>query len=163
SRPLCIGPRHSKRSSWISRAIGRATRDVLTSDSREAMLLALGGSIMKTAVIPMTRLPWPAAAHSRARLPDFIMLMKPRVMVLALFTAIVGLAIAPGHVAPLRAAIAILAIAIGAGAAGALNMWYDADIDAVMRRTAERPIPRGNVARGEALAFGLVLAGGAVA
>jgi len=85
------------------------------------------------------------------------------VMALAVFTAVVGLVIAPGHVGLLPATVAILAIAAGAGAAGVLNMWYDADIDGVMARTAERPIPRGNVARAEARAFGLVLAGGAVA
>ena len=88
--------------------------------------------------------------------------MKPRVMLLAVFTAFVGLMIAPGHLDPLLGSIAILAIAAGAGAAGVLNMWYDADIDAVMARTARRPIPRGTISRSEALAFGLVLAGGAV-
>ena len=118
---------------------------------------------MKTAAIPVSRLTWPAPSRLTARLPDFVTLMKPRVMVLSVFTAVVGLVIAPGHVAPLPAAVAILAIAAGAGAAGVLNMWYDADMDAVMTRTARRPIPRGNVARGEALAFGLVLACSAVA
>jgi protoheme IX farnesyltransferase len=90
-------------------------------------------------------------------LPQFISLAKPRVMALALFTAFVGLMIAPAHLDPLRGFIAILAIAAGAGAAGALNMWYDADIDAVMARTAMRPIPRGKVSKIEAFAFGLVL------
>ena len=90
------------------------------------------------------------------------MLMKPRVMILAVFTAFVGMAIAPGHLDPLFGSIAILAIAIGAGAAGVLNMWYDADIDALMRRTAMRPIPRGAVSRREALVFGLALAAAAV-
>src|SRR5207245_11404666 len=75
----------------------------------------------------------------------------------------VGLIIAPGDLDPLLGSIAILAIAAGAGAAGVLNMWYDADIDAVMTRTARRPIPRGKISRSEALAFGLVLACGAVA
>jgi protoheme IX farnesyltransferase len=89
--------------------------------------------------------------------------MKPRVMLLAVFTAVVGLVIAPGHLDPLLGSIAALAIAAGAGAAGVLNMWYDADIDAVMTRTAGRPIPRGTISRAEALAFGLVLACGAVA
>jgi protoheme IX farnesyltransferase len=98
-----------------------------------------------------------------ARLSDFFALMKPRVMVLTVFTAVVGWVIAPAHPDPLLGAIAILAIAAGAGAAGALNMWYDADIDAVMTRTAGRPIPRAAVSRAAALAFGLVLAGGAVA
>ena len=75
------------------------------------------------------------------RLPHFISLAKPRVMALALFTAFVGLMVAPTRLDPLPGFIAILAIAAGAGAAGALNMWYDADIDAVMARTAMRPIP----------------------
>jgi heme o synthase len=98
-----------------------------------------------------------------ARLPDFVSLMKPRVMLLAVFTALVGLVIAPGHLDPLLGSLAVLGIAAGAGAAGVLNMWYDADIDAVMTRTARRPIPRGEISRAEALVFGLVLAGGAVA
>ena len=71
--------------------------------------------------------------------------MKPRVMSLVVFTAFVGLMAAPGHLHPSLAGIALLAIAIGAGASGALNMWYDADIDARMARTAARPIPRGRV------------------
>lgn len=94
---------------------------------------------------------------------DFCMLMKPRVMVLAVFTAFVGLIIAPGNLHPLNAFVAVLAIAAGAGAAGVLNMWYDADIDAVMARTAMRPIPRGKVSPIEALAFGIVLAVAAIA
>jgi protoheme IX farnesyltransferase len=103
---------------------------------------------------------WP---HLTARVADFVALTKPRVIALAVFTALVGMLVAPGHLDPLVAIIAILAIAAGAGAAGVLNMWYDADIDAVMARTAARPIPRGRISRGEALAFGLVLATGAVA
>jgi protoheme IX farnesyltransferase len=105
----------------------------------------------------------PLRGYSAARLPGFVALMKPRVMSLAVFTAFVGLAVAPGHLDPLLAAIAIAAIALGAGAAGALNMWWDADIDAVMTRTARRPIPRGEISRREALGFGLVLACSAVA
>src|SRR5436305_12499473 len=89
--------------------------------------------------------------------------MKPRVMSLAVFTALVGLVIAPTHLDPLLASIAVITIAAGAGAAGVLNMWYDADIDAVMARTAGRAIPRGRISRAEALAFGLVLSCGAVA
>jgi heme o synthase len=104
----------------------------------------------------------PSRSRLAARLPDFVSLMKPRVMLLAVFTALVGLVIAPGHLDPLLGSFAILAIAAGAGAAGVLNMWYDADIDAVMARTAGRPIPRGKISRAEALAFGLVLACGAV-
>ena len=100
--------------------------------------------------------------HLSTRVPDFLALMKPRVMFLAVFTAFVGMMIAPVHPDPLLGSIAMLAIAVGAGAAGVLNMWYDADIDAVMTRTSRRPIPRGRISRGEALAFGLVLACGAV-
>src|SRR5882762_9256583 len=118
---------------------------------------------MKTTAISVSRLQVPSSSRLAARLPDFVMLMKPRVMVLAVFTALVGLVIAPGHLDPLLGSIAVLAIAAGAGAAGVLNMWCDADIDAVMTRTAMRPIPRGKVSRGEALVFGLVLACSAVA
>lgn len=92
-----------------------------------------------------------------ATVGDFIALMKPGVMSLVVFTAFVGMMVAPGHIHPVLAAIALLAITVGAGASGALNMWYDADIDARMARTAARPIPRGNVTREEALAFGIVL------
>jgi heme o synthase len=99
---------------------------------------------------------------SIAGVGDYIELMKPRVMSLVVFTALVGLLIAPGHVHPMAAFTALLCIAVGAGAAGALNMWYDADIDARMMRTAARPIPAGRVAPGEALAFGLTLAVGSV-
>jgi protoheme IX farnesyltransferase len=88
--------------------------------------------------------------------------MKPRVMSLVVFTALVGLLVAPGHVHPVIGFAALLCIAVGAGAAGALNMWYDADIDAVMSRTAGRPIPAGRVLPGEALGFGLTLAIGSV-
>ena len=93
---------------------------------------------------------------------DFVQLMKPRVMSLVVFTALVGLVAAPGQLHPVLALIALLAIAVGAGAAGSLNMWYDADIDARMARTAARPIPRGHVTADEALTFGTVLAIGAV-
>jgi protoheme IX farnesyltransferase len=118
---------------------------------------------MKTTAISVSHLELPARYGLTARLPDFITLMKPRVMALAVFTALVGLVIAPAHVDPLLGSVAILAIAAGAGAAGVLNMWYDARIDAVMARTARRPIPRGKISRPEALAFGLVLACSAVA
>jgi protoheme IX farnesyltransferase len=94
---------------------------------------------------------------------DFVALTKPRVMMLAVFTALVGLSIAPGRLDPLTTIAAVLAIGAGAGAAGALNMWYDADIDAVMTRTAMRPIPRGKVFPFEALVFGIALGGFAVA
>ncbi len=93
---------------------------------------------------------------------DFFALLKPRVMSLVIFTAFVGLIAAPGTVHPWIGFVALLAIAVGAGAAGALNMWYDADIDAVMRRTSKRPIPSGAILPSEALAFGLTLAAGSV-
>ena len=88
---------------------------------------------------------------------DFFELMKPRVMSLVVFTSLAGLVAAPGDLHPLLAVIAILCIAVGAGASGALNMWYDADIDVRMARTAARPIPRGRVTADEALTFGTVL------
>jgi heme o synthase len=102
------------------------------------------------------------AEPSVAGVGDYIELMKPRVMSLVVFTALVGLVLAPVHMHPVIAFTALLCIAVGAGAAGALNMWYDADIDARMARTAARPIPAGRLARGEALAFGLTLGGFAV-
>jgi heme o synthase len=101
----------------------------------------------------------PAGLISEAGVGDYLALMKPRVMSLVVFTAFVGLMIAPGHIHPVIGFTALLCIAIGAGAAGALNMWYDADIDAVMTRTASRPIPSRRVMPGEAAGFGLTLGG----
>jgi protoheme IX farnesyltransferase len=95
---------------------------------------------------------------SEAAPADYIALLKPRVMSLVVFTALVGLVFAPGHVHPVLAFTSILCIAVGAGASGALNMWYESDIDALMSRTANRPIPRGRVTRPEALTFGMTLA-----
>jgi protoheme IX farnesyltransferase len=118
---------------------------------------------MKATAIPLPRPQVPPRSRLVAHLSDLIALTKPRVMVLAVFTALVGLISAPSHPAPLLASVTMLAIAAGAGAAGVLNMWYDADIDAVMGRTAMRPIPRGKISRFEALVFGVVLAGLAVA
>ena len=94
---------------------------------------------------------------SEAGARDFFELLKPRVMSLVVFTAVVGLLLAPGQINPVLGLISILCIAVGAGASGALNMWYDADIDAVMSRTAKRPIPTGRIEPREALAFGLTL------
>jgi len=91
------------------------------------------------------------------RVEDYLALLKPNVMQLVVFTAIVGLVMAPGGINPVLGIIAIVCIAIGAGASGALNMWYDSDIDAVMSRTANRPIPAGRISREEVLVFGLVL------
>jgi protoheme IX farnesyltransferase len=118
---------------------------------------------MKTTAIALSRVRLASQRSVAARVPDFITLMKPRVMALAVFTALVGLLIAPVRPDPLLGFVAILAIAAGGGAAGALNMWYEADIDAMMTRTAGRPIPRGAVSRLEALVFGLILACSAVA
>jgi protoheme IX farnesyltransferase len=102
----------------------------------------------------------PALAEpSLATVGDYIALLKPRVMSLVVFTALVGLSVAPGSLHPITAFTALLCIAVGAGASGALNMWFDADIDAKMTRTARRPVPMGRVQPGEALAFGLTLSG----
>ena len=94
-----------------------------------------------------------------ARFGDYVQLLKPRVMSLVVFTALVGLLVAPVTLHPIEAFTAILFIALGGGASGALNMWWDADIDAVMRRTQSRPIPSGRVQPGEALGIGLALSG----
>jgi protoheme IX farnesyltransferase len=94
---------------------------------------------------------------SYANIGDYAALTKPRVMSLVVFTALVGLMVAPGGIDPFAGLIALICIAAGAGAAGALNMWYDADIDALMARTAMRPVPGGRVSRQEALIFGVML------
>lgn len=102
-------------------------------------------------------------AEGEARFGDYVALLKPRVMSLVVFTALVGLLVAPGSVDPMIGFTAILFIALGGGASGALNMWYDADIDAVMRRTAKRPVPAGKVTAGEALSLGMWLSAISVA
>ena len=98
-------------------------------------------------------------AEASASAMDYVRLMKPRVMSLVIFTALVGLIAAPGRMDFLTGAASILALALGSGAAGALNMWYDADIDAMMARTASRPVPAGLIAPADALAFGLIMSG----
>ena len=100
--------------------------------------------------------------HAAAGVGDFVALLKPRVMSLVVFTGFAGMVAAPGHIHPLLAAIAVLCIAVGAGAAGAINMWYDRDIDALMSRTRDRPIPAGRMDPSETLAFGVVLSIGSV-
>ena len=110
----------------------------------------------------------PAAAAIRfgmtagAEVADYVEILKPRVMALVVFTGFVGLVVAPGHLHPVLAVVAVLCLAVGAGAAGAINMWYERDIDALMRRTAGRPLPAGRMMPGEALGFSVVLGVGAV-
>ena len=101
--------------------------------------------------------------YAGAAVGDYVRILKPRVMSLVVFTGFVGMVLAPGHLHPVLAIVAVLCIAVGAGASGAINMWYDRDIDAVMRRTAQRPLPAGRMLPGEALGFGAVLAVGSVA
>ena len=93
----------------------------------------------------------------RGDIGDYFALLKPRVMALVVFTGFAGLAIAPGQIHPLLAAVGIFCIALASGAAGAINMWYDRDIDAIMERTRDRPIPKGRVEPAEALTFGVIL------
>lgn len=99
----------------------------------------------------------PLGESQEAGASDFIALLKPRVMSLVIFTGAIGLLMAPGSMNPVLAFTAVLMLAIGAGASGALNMWYDADIDAKMMRTISRPIPSGKISKGDALGFGLAL------
>jgi protoheme IX farnesyltransferase len=110
--------------------------------------------------LPLSALDGQGIAVSSAG--DWFALLKPRVMSLVVFTGLVGLLVAPGHLNPVLGFAAVLCIAVGAGAAGAINMWYDRDIDAVMRRTARRPIPAGRIEPGAALGFGITLAVGSV-
>jgi len=98
-----------------------------------------------------------AALDAGARVADYIALLKPRVMSLVVFSGFAGLMLAPGSIHPILGAVAVLCIAVAAGGAGAINMWYERDIDAVMRRTCARPIPTGKIKPEEALAFGIVL------
>ena len=104
----------------------------------------------------------PDAGFGEAGFGDYVQLLKPRVMSLVVFTALVGLLVAPVAVHPVVAFASVLFVALGAGASGALNMWWDADIDAVMHRTQSRPVPSGKIAPGEALGLGLALSGIAV-
>src|SRR5271170_3974291 len=112
-----------------------------------------GGTGEETASPPLRLV---AGCDSDVR--DWIALLKPRVMSLVVFSGLIGLLVAPGHLHPVLAFTAVLCIAVGAGACGAINMWYDRDIDALMRRTRNRPIPAGRIAPGEALGFGITLA-----
>jgi protoheme IX farnesyltransferase len=131
--------------------VQRATADQVMSLTSDSVQLAPALRTEVTRVEP-----------SMADVGDYLALMKPRVMSLVMFTALVGLAVAPAPMHPVLAGFALICIAVGAGAAGALNMWYDADIDAIMARTAGRPVPAGRVMPGEALSFGVALAVGSV-
>jgi protoheme IX farnesyltransferase len=102
------------------------------------------------------------AGLSQGDVSDFFALLKPRVMFLVVFTALVGMVVSHPTVHPVVAFVSLLMIAVGGGASGCLNMWWDADIDAVMTRTAKRPIPAGKIQPGEALAFGVTLSAGSV-
>ncbi|MBD2747159.1 protoheme IX farnesyltransferase [Microvirga sp. BT688] len=102
------------------------------------------------------------AGLSQGDVSDFFALLKPRVMFLVVFTALVGMVVSPSNVHPIVAFVSLLMIAVGGGASGCLNMWWDADIDAIMTRTAKRPIPAGKIQPGEALAFGVTLSVGSV-
>jgi heme o synthase len=108
--------------------------------------------------------PAPAAAalSYEGELGDWIALLKPRVMTLVVFTGLIGMLVAPGHLNPVLELTAVLCIAVAAGGCGAINMWYDRDVDALMRRTRNRPVPAGRIAPGAALGFGVTLAVGAV-
>ena len=137
---------------------------------RPAVALGVNGHKIDMAFqtdIALEQTPRHSPARSRpagaaAGVGDYFALMKPRVMSLVVFTGLVGIVAAPSPIHPVVAFAALLCIAVGAGAAGALNMWYDADIDAVMRRTASRPVPAGRVSPGEALGFGTTMAVGSV-
>lgn len=100
--------------------------------------------------------------YTSSSVRDFYDLMKPRVMSLVIFTSLVGLVLSPINIHPFIALIAIMCIAIGAGASGVLNMWYDSDIDGLMKRTINRPIPAGNINKNEALTYGMVISAGSV-
>ena len=102
------------------------------------------------------------AASRQASAGDYFALLKPRVMSLVLFTGLIGVVVAPGTIHPAMAVIALICIAVGAGASGAMNMWFDADIDAIMERTRQRPIPEGRITPQEALTFGMFLAAASV-
>ncbi len=114
----------------------------------------------KESVPALTRVEVDEAATLRpdSSVGDWVTLLKPRVLTLVVFTGLIGLLVAPGHLHPVLAVTAVLCITVAAGAAGVINMWYDRDIDAIMRRTQRRPIPCGRIAPEDALAFGVTLA-----
>jgi hypothetical protein len=153
-RPTCIAAAVD----WAELAIW-----ITVEIAKESWQQSLEQLAMKTTAIAASLPQMRSWSCLPERLADFVSLMKLRVTLLALFTAIVGPAIAPAHLDLWRGSVAIFAIGTGAGPGGVLNMWYDADIDAVMTRTGRRPIARGKISRPDALVFGLVLAGASVA
>jgi protoheme IX farnesyltransferase len=160
STAYCLGPPHD------DRVMNESARCSQAAHAESCINVRLLGKRYMSLASRGTSLPHAGRTvglrRGYAGIGDCIGLMKPRVMSLVVFTALVGLLIAPGQLDPARGFIALLCIATGAGGAAVLNMWYDADIDAVMTRTALRPIPSGRVSRVEALIFGLVLATSAI-
>ena len=127
---------------------------------------AARGGLSPLSVLPMLPVPSgvdAAILASESELRDWFVLLKPRVLTLVVFTGLIGMLVAPGHLHPVLAFIALLAITVAAGAAGAINMWFDRDIDAVMHRTRNRPIPAGRISPEAALGYGVLLAGASVA
>ena len=122
-----------------------------TVDGGGASAPLLSPGPLSAATLPASTLEMPAEAR------DWFAMLKPRVITLVVFTGFIGLLVAPGHLNPVLAFTAVLCIAVAAGAAGALNMWFDRDIDLIMRRTAKRPIPSGRITAGAGLGFGLFL------
>ncbi len=127
--------------------------DIITS------LIEAEEGVRASLSVPLTQT---AEAGFEADYRDWIALLKPRVLSLVVFSGVIGLLVAPGHLNPVLGFTAILCIAVAAGACGAINMWYDRDIDAIMRRTRNRPIPTGRIEPGAALGFGVTLAVGSV-
>jgi heme o synthase len=132
-----------------------AISELAAAERGDQAPLALQVGALQAGVLQAAQLP-------AAEVGDWIALLKPRVMTLVVFTGVIGLLIAPGHLNPVLAFTAVLCIAVGAGSCGAINMWYDRDIDAVMHRTRNRPIPAGRIEPGAALGFGITLATGSV-
>ncbi len=152
-RPLChTGAAHYVSVVYASLMIGDSAKS-------QALLFMM---TMSKAQTPRTT-PDARPSPEKASAADYYQLLKPRVMTLVVFTGIAGMVVAPGNLHPLLALIGVLCIAVNAGAAGAINMWYDRDIDAVMKRTVKRPIPAGKMVPDEALAFGIVLSIASVA
>jgi protoheme IX farnesyltransferase len=140
--------------------MAKQATDTVAGSGRGASLPA--ARMFNAARNEISRAPQPNIVTEEATVGDYFALLKPRVMSLVVFTGFVGMMMAPGQINPVIGFIALLCIAVGAGASGALNMWYDADIDAQMERTKTRPIPMGRVAPAEALNLGVTLSLGSI-